>query len=193
MKNSQSGQTLIELAIATTVIALIATVTSNVVDRTRSGVSLAAATSELRSIFHEVRMLAIARNCNVGVKFVAHEHDWTWTVYADGDGDGVRNDDIQRGRDRQIQRARRFEHRPAIIGVPPGDVPDPLAPGKKLRDRAPVRFGTSTICSFSRNGEATNGSVVITDERNAVIVQISGGAGRVGVLRWNGKRWTSGV
>ncbi|HYC58243.1 MAG TPA: GspH/FimT family pseudopilin [Thermoanaerobaculia bacterium] len=193
MKNSQSGQTLIELAIAMSVIALIATVTSNVLDSARRGVSLVAATSELRSIFHEVRMIAIARNCNVGVKFNAHEKDWTWTVYADGDGDGIRNDDIQRGRDRQIQRAKRFEHRPAVIGVPPGDVPDPLAPGKKLRDRLPVRFGTSTICSFSRDGEATNGSIVITDAKHAVIVQISGGAGRVGVLRWNGKRWTSGV
>lgn len=192
MRNNEKGQSLIELTILVIILALIATVSGNVLGRASRGVSLVAATSELRSIFQHVRMLAIAHDRNIGVKFELQNERWTWTVYEDGDGDGVRNDDIQRGRDRQIERAKRFEHRPAMIGVPNTNMPDPLAPGKKLQDRSPVRFGTSTICSFSRDGQATNGSIVITDGTNAVIVQVSGGGGSIGVLRWTGSAWKSG-
>lgn len=192
MRNKENGQSLIELTVAVAILAFVAMASCNVLGRTSRGVSLVAATAELRSIFQHVRMLAIAHDRNLGVKFELVSERWTWAVYEDGDGDGVRNDDIQRGRDRLIERPRRFEHRPSIIGTPTKSVPDPLAPGRKLQDRSPVRFGTSTICSFSRAGEATNGSVVITDGTNAVIVQVGGGAARIGVLRWNGVGWKSG-
>ena len=192
MRKNETGQTLFELTIAVAMLTFMAMVSSSVLDRVSRGVSLAAATSELRSIFHHVRTIAVAHDRNVAVKFQQEAKDWTWAVYEDGDGDGVRNDDIQRGRDRQIQRPRRFQHRPAIIGLPRSPVPDPFAAGKQLQDRLPVRFGTSTLCSFSRDGQATNGSIVLTDGTKAVIVQVSGAAGRIGVLRWNGKEWKSG-
>jgi prepilin-type N-terminal cleavage/methylation domain-containing protein len=189
MQNKECGLTLVELIVVTAILGIMITMTT-VLGTASRGASLAAATSELRSVFHSVRMIAVARSCNVGLKFDQSDGVWTWAVYEDGDADGIRNDDIERGRDRLIQRPRRFEHRPSIIGVPKASVPDPLAPGKALGDRSPVRFGNSTICSFSQNGEATNGSVVLTDGDNAVIVQVSGSAARIGVLRWNGKGWT---
>lgn len=193
MRKKESGQTLFEATLVFTILGLLVIAGTNVMDRISRGVSLRAATSELRSIFQHVRTIAVARDRNVAVKFQLQGEVWTWAVYEDGDGDGVRNDDIQKGKDRQIQRPKRFEHRPSVIGVPRGIVSDPLAAGKWLQDRSPVRFGASRLCSFSRAGEATNGSVVITDGTNAVIVQIAGGAGRIGVWRWNGRRWTAGV
>jgi hypothetical protein len=112
-------------------------------------------------------------------------------VYEDGDGDGVRNDDITTGIDRPLDRARVFQYRPVRIGVPSAPIPDPST-GQPLYLRLPVRFGTSQLCSFSRSGEATNGSVVLTDGQSATIIRISGRSALVNVLRWNGSRWVTG-
>jgi len=47
--------------------------------------------------------------------------------------------------------------------------------------------------SFSRNGEVTNGSVVLSDGTHANIVRVHGTSGRIQVLRWNGNVWKTGV
>jgi hypothetical protein len=114
MRKNENGQSLIELTIAAAILTFVAMASCNVLGRTSRGVSLAAATAELRSIFQYVRTMAIAHDRNLGVKFELVNERWTWAVYEDGDGDGVRNDDIQRGKDRQVQRPKRFEHRPSI-------------------------------------------------------------------------------
>lgn len=188
----QSGQSLVELVAAGTVIGIMLLMTVGALDTARRSTTLLAATSELRSIFQHVRALGIAHDRNVGVKFSPDGDDWTWTVYEDGDGDGVRSDDILRGTDRCIRQPRRFQHRPAHIGIPETEYPDPLAPGRSLSHRLPVRFGRSTLCSFSRRGEATNGSIVLTDGDRAVVLRVDGRSGRIAVYRWRGARWVEG-
>ena len=71
-------------------------------------------------------------------------------------------------------------------------MPDPLKPGALLGTRAAVRFGNSTLCSFSRQGEATNGSIVLTDGKRATIIRVHGTTGRIDVYRWDGKKWRVG-
>jgi hypothetical protein len=105
----------------------------------------------------------------------------------------VRNDDINKGTDREIIPPRNFQHGPAGIGLPSGKVPDPMAPGQTLGARSPVRFNTSMLCSFTRQGEVTNGSVVVSDGTNATIVRVHGTTGRIQVWRWNGNGWRAGV
>jgi prepilin-type N-terminal cleavage/methylation domain-containing protein len=190
--NHQRGHTLLEVLVVLVILGMFSLVAGYAADSGMRQASLVAGTSELRSIFHEVRMLAVARDRNLGIKFHQAGETWTWGVYEDGDGDGVRTDDINRKVDREIRRPRRFDHRPTIVGVPPYAVPDPLKPDALLGSRKPVRFGNSTLCSFSRQGEATNGSVVITDGTRARIIRVHGTTGRIDVYRWDGKRWQVG-
>jgi len=194
MTRNEKGQSLVEMLFTLSILGSVALTGLTVVTQARRAYALASATSELRGLFQRIRMTAIVRDRNVAIRFRPVDGDaWSWSVYEDGDGDGVRNDDITRGVDRLIEKPRVFQHAPIRIGVPATPVPDPTAPGQLLSLRLPVRFGTSLLCSFSRMGEATNGSVVLTDGRGATVIRVLGTSARVNVLRWDGKKWTTGV
>lgn len=187
----QRGQTLIELLGTLALLGGIALAAGSAADYTRRRVAMAGATSELRATFMYVRTLAVARDHNVAIRFREEPKGYSWAVYEDGDGDGVRNDDISKNIDRQLIRPRLFQHPPARIGLPDHSMPDPMN-GGVLESRPAVRFNSSMLCSFSRAGEVTNGSLVLTDGPSAVIVRVYDRSGRVAVLRWNGKQWITG-
>jgi prepilin-type N-terminal cleavage/methylation domain-containing protein len=189
----QKGQTLIEMLIVLALFGSIGAIGISTAQSVQRRVALSGATSELRATIMYVRAMAIARDRNVAIRFRADDRAWTWTVYEDGDGDGVRNDDISKGKDPQVLAVKRFQYGPAGIGLPSGKVPDPMANNQPLSLRSPVRFNTSMLCSFTRQGEVTNGSVVLSDGSNATIVRVHGTSGRIQVLRWNGTEWKTGV
>ncbi len=153
--------------------------------------SLAAATSELRALFQRVRLLAVARDRAVGLRFMVRGGVWHYAVYQDGDSDGVRNEDIASGKDIEIEPPRAFIHPAARIGVPDKDVRDPMN-GGLLSHRLPVRFNRSSVCSFSRSGEATNGSIVLTNGVDATLLRVHPKSARLSVWRWSGQRWQRG-
>jgi hypothetical protein len=132
--------------------------------------------------------MAITHRRSVAIRFRADGDSWSWRVYEDRDNDGVRNDDIARGVDVPIGPDHRLHYIPARIGVPDNPIPDP-ATGQPLGLRLPVRFGTSQLCSFSREGESTNGSLVLTDGRNVRVISIEGNSALVRVQRWDGRKW----
>lgn len=187
----QRGQTLVELTVVTSIMGLLALGGTMAVDNAKRRVALAGATSVLRADFQRVRMLAIAHDRNIAIRFRDEGNGWSWAAYEDGDGDGVRNDDIDKGVDKRVGILNRLQL-PARIGVPPGKLPDPFD-SQPLSSRPPVRFGASSLCSFSRTGEATNGSVVLTDGKDAVVLQVQGLSARINVHRWRGGKWVSGV
>jgi prepilin-type N-terminal cleavage/methylation domain-containing protein len=187
----QRGQTLIELLFSVAILGSIALIAGNVVEHARRRVAMAGVTSEFRATFMYVRQLAITRDRNVAIRFREEGKGYTWAVYEDGDGDGVRNDDITKKIDRELIAPRLFQHLPARIGLPDQSMPDPMN-GGVLESRPAVRFNSSMLCSFSRVGEVTNGSVVLTDGVNTIIMRVYDRSGRIAVLRWNGKQWITG-
>ena len=181
-----------ELIAVLSLIGCLAAVGTSSITRARNNIALAAGTSEIRALFQRVRMLAVSHDRNVAIRFRPAGDLWSWSIYEDGDRDGVRNDDITRGVDILLERPRLFQYRPVRIGVPSDPIRDPMT-GELLSLRLPVRFGTSQLCSFSREGEATNGSVVLTDGHNVTIIRITGTSALISVFRWNGKKWLTGV
>lgn len=188
MSKQERGQTLVELLIALAIGGVILTTAWHAVDYARRTVALASATSELRALFQNTRAIAIAHRRNVAIRFRQDGDSWTWRVYEDRDNDGVRNDDISRGVDVPLSPTRTFQYVPARIGIPLETIIDPLNQ-EPLASRLPVRFGTSQLCSFSREGESTNGSIVLTDGYNVRIIQIEGHSALIRVLRWDGAKW----
>ena len=191
-RHRQEGLTLIELLIVLAILGMIVSVgvPQFLTFQRRNAVRNAAA--ELRAIFNNTRMRAIARGRNSGVKFIKNaDGTWAYALYDDGDGDGVRNDDITSGVDRCIQQPRRVLQsleRRAFVGLPPYKLVDPdgdpLPPTK-----SPVNFNNSTICSFSPIGESTPGTIYVTDSiEDVYAIRVYGTSGRVRVLRWKGAK-----
>jgi len=195
-RHSERGLTLIELLTAIAIAGMIAAVAFPQMLTLQRRAAARNAAGELRSIFAAARMRAIAHSRNCGVKFTKSADGWSYALYDDGDGDGVRNDDITSGVDKCIQSPRRvlagMEQR-AFIGLPPYKLVDPDG-DPLLPTKSPVNFNNSSICSFSPIGEATSGTIYITDSIDDVYaVRVFGTTGRIRMLRWNrGKsKWES--
>ena len=134
-----------------------------------------------------------ARSSHAGVKFIRSGNQWTYSLYDDGDGDGIRSDDIASGIDRRYAGPTVLmpQFRLATIALLSTTIRDP--DGDPLPPTASaVQFNRSTLCSFSPNGNATPGSVYITDGDGALyVVRVLGSGGRVRTLRYSAisKRW----
>jgi prepilin-type N-terminal cleavage/methylation domain-containing protein len=192
---AQNGFTLIELVTAMSIIGLIVACTIPAFTSLRRHAAVRSAAAQMRTLFHQVRLRAIARGHNSGVKFVQIGSDWTYAIYDDGDGDGVRNDDIVTGVDRCAVPARRvLDHvRLASMALPPHAIVDP--DGQPLKPTASaVQFNRSTICSFSPLGESTPGTLYLTDNAGEVFaVRVYGATAKMRVLRYDAaaKKWRS--
>ena len=191
----QRGYTLVELLIIIAIIGLVASVAIPSFMSLRRRAAVRSAAAEIRSVFHEVRSRAIARHCNAGVKFTKAGSEWQFAIYDDGDGDGVRTDDIVRRVDREVSRARFLWQQPQLVSVslPPFPIVDPdgddIEPGA-----VPVQFNRSTLCSFSPIGQATPGTIYLTDSAGEVYaIRVYGPTAKIRVLRYVAatRKWES--
>jgi prepilin-type N-terminal cleavage/methylation domain-containing protein len=189
----KQGFTIAEMLVVVAILGMTAgMVTPAFVTINRHGAARAA-TSEIRSIFHFVRARAITRARHAGVKFTKSGGEWFYAVYDDGDGDGIRNDDITSGADTRLTAPKRvlLQARNAAIALPPISIKDPdgdpLTPAS-----SPVQFNSSTICSFSPVGEATSGTIYLSDRVGEVwAVRVYGASGKIRLLRYDAgsRRW----
>lgn len=191
-RNGRNGYSLIEILIVIAIIGLILGITIPNFTTMRRRMALRAAAAELRSVFYLVRMRAIARGVNTGVKFVMEDGVWQFATYEDGDRDGVRNDDIKKGTDPMVAKPRVVFSQSQIvtIGLPGYSFKDPDGDTVK----SPVTFNQTSLCSFSPIGEATPGSIYITDNDGEVwCVRVYGATAKIRALRYDRtkKRWVS--
>lgn len=188
----RSGFTLIELLIILAIIGLVFGIAFPNFLKMQRRTALRSAAGELRSMFHLVRMRAISRGVNTGVKFLTLNGVWHFATYEDGDADGVRNDDIKKGIDRLIARPRIVFSQSQIVTIGLLGVPVKDPDGDPVK--SPVTFNQSTICSFSPIGQATPGTIYITDNDGDLwCVRVNGATARIRTLRYDRakKRWVS--
>ncbi len=192
MSKRNRGYTLIELLIVIAIIGLILGVAFPNFQKIQRRIALRAAAGEMRSAFHLARMRAIAHSKNTGLKFLLIGGAWHFATYEDGDRDGVRNDDIAKGVDKMVAPPRIVfsQSRLVTIGLPDYAFKDPDGDTVK----SAVTFNQSLLCSFSPLGEATPGTIYITDNDGDLwCVRVYGGSGRMRALRYDRakKRWVS--
>lgn len=180
--SSARGVSLIELLVSVAIVGLFATISIPSLTQISRKRELRGAAAELRSIFREVRMRAIARSANSAVKFRRIGQVWHYGFFDDGDGDGVRNEDILSGIDPMARPYREvFGSTGKVrIGLPGIAQWDAEREERIEPDASPVRFNRSTLCSFSPNGSSTPGSIYLTDGADgAAVVVVYGTTGKV--------------
>ncbi len=159
----------------------------------RRRASMRAEVAELRGILRGVRSRAIMRSAYSGVKFTRAGNTWTYSLYDDGNGNGIRTAEITSGVDRRYAGPSMLmpQFNIAGIGVLRATIRDP--DGDPLPPTASaVRFGSSSICSFSPTGAGTAGTVYITDRGGQLCaLRVFGASGRVRLLRYDAalRRW----
>jgi type II secretory pathway pseudopilin PulG len=179
-----------ELLILLAVIGLVVAIGLPNFQKMQRRIALRSAAGELRSVFHLVRMRAISRNTNTGLKFVVLAGQWHFAAYEDGDRDGVRNDDISKGIDRLIAPPRIVFSQSRLVTIGLLDVPVKDPDGDPVK--SPVAFNNSAICSFSPMGESTPGTIYLTDNDGDLwCVRVYGASGKVRTLRYDRgtKKW----
>ena len=159
--------------------------------RQRMGVRIAAA--ETRSIMARTRSLAIARNRHVALKFMQSSNTWQYAIYEDGNGNGVRNAEIASGVDPLVEPYRAFLQGTSMtrVGLPLRAIPDPAGSGSVSPSASAVRFGTSTLCSFTALGTATAGTIFLTDggSEAAAALVVYGPTARLRAMVLDGGKW----
>ena len=190
MDQRQRGMSLLEVLVVTAIVGLLGAMVVASAESLWCRFSLGSATTEMRTAILETRWLAMSTDRAAALKFHLEEGEWTYAVYLDGDGDGIRNDDIRRGVDTLARAPRPVRHGRAYIGLPGGPLTDPVN-GGQLNGRDAVRFGSSTLCSFSRDGDVANGSIVLTDGKRVVLLVVNGAIRRISTFRFDGTQWHS--
>ncbi len=188
------GITLPEMVMSLVLTGLIATTALPVLTGLLRKTSIEGATTEVALVFTLARQRAILAGRDTGVKWYAKDGDVVLTLYEDGNGNGVTTADIRKGVDRLVagpfwMKGKyphvSFSFLPDFRGLDPSG--NPIG---NLAD--PIRFGRGDICTFAPDGQASPGSVYLSNgvDRQSV-VRVSPASGRIQIFDYDARkrRW----
>ncbi len=191
------GVSLAELLAALFVLGLVFSMSVPALSEILAEEALATAAREVAGFLTAARARAVFQGAAVGVKWIAVAGDLVLTDYQDGNGDGVRTADIKKGVDRLVagpywlgsrHPGISFSFVPGLAGL----VDPSGTPIGSLAD--PIRFGRSDICSFSPIGDASPGTVYLSNGKTRqAAVRVTPTTGRIQIWTWHGKKlkWTA--
>jgi prepilin-type N-terminal cleavage/methylation domain-containing protein len=194
---ASKGYTLAELLAVLAIVAMAVAVALPAAAMLRDGGRAAAGARAMAAILAGQRWKSVAAHRVRGLQFRKIGNAWTWREVQDGNGNGLRSAEITRGIDPVLTADAALEREvPDVrLGFPPGGT-DPEAPpgtGTLADGDDPVRFGVSTLVSFSPLGAASSGTLYVTDGRNALFaIVLFGPTSRLRVWRYRPleRRWT---
>ncbi|HNZ95636.1 MAG TPA: hypothetical protein PKM64_00385 [Thermoanaerobaculia bacterium] len=185
---SRDGFTLVELLLVGALAALFLMLSAPPLLRGAGRARVRLAAAEVTAALRHARALAARHATHVAVRFETSDDGRIgYLIYRDGDGDGVRRDDIESGVDPLLVPRQELAHlgRGVGFGFAPGPAPrDPGDPRRRLDQLDdPIRFNRSDLASFGPFGQATPGSVYLTDGvRHQAVVRVFGRTGRTHTL-----------
>lgn len=182
-----AGFSLVEILVALTIAVLVAAIAVPATLAWTRSLRMRLAAAAVVGAMQSARIYAVRHQANVALKFrTGDDGRVSWSLYRDGDGDGVRNRDIDAGRDPMAGAPRDLAHFGRLVrfGFPPGIVPRDPGSGRPM-DRLddPIRFNRSDLASWSALGQATPGSIYLTDGVGQLwAVRVNQQVGRMRVL-----------
>jgi type II secretory pathway pseudopilin PulG len=194
---ASKGYTLAELLAMLAIVAMAVAVTLPAAAMLRDAGRAAAGARTMATLLSAQRWKSVSQHHVRGFQFRKIGARWSWREVADGNGNGLRTVEIARGVDRVLSVDETIEHlvEHASLGFPPtGTFPEAPPGTQTLRaGDNPVRFGNSTLVSFSPTGAASSGTLYVTDGHQGLYaVVLFGPSSRLRVWRWvpEARRWT---
>jgi len=183
------GHTLVETAVALAVGGLVAAIALPSLGTARSRARVHGACRELAAQMRLTRSRAVAESRSLALVFTHDARGWRYQTYADGDGDGVRSDDRASGLDPAIGSTVRIGDRweGVDLGFPVLSRIHKLPPatGWLTSTGDPVVFGSTDVVSFSPLGDASSGSLFVSDGSIGAALVLYGPTARVRVYRYD--------
>jgi prepilin-type N-terminal cleavage/methylation domain-containing protein len=151
--------------------------------------SLVGAGQAFRTEFRKARSMAVKQGVYTAIRFERGPEGDFYSVYADGNGNGVRSVDIRRGVDYRVAGPLPLTAGlPGVrVGINPG-VPN-IPPERGTLGGDPIRFGASSMLSFSPLGTASPGTFYLAGEHLQGAVRVTPGSARVRLMVCRGRAW----
>lgn len=181
------GFALVDIIVACSVVAVLSAMAVPTMLSLRDRDTARMAARYLAHRLQAVRLDAIRRNRQVGLRFDAVAPH-AFRTYEDGDGDGVTAADIESGTDVPIDEGARLEDVFGRVRFGIAEtVPRPEGGGSLDAGGDPIRFGTSRVISFSPTGQASSGTLYLASGNGfQICLRIFGATGRMRVLWFDG-------
>ena len=188
----EEGFTGLELLFVVAVVATMGGVAVPPVLRALDDYRAAGAVRYMATRLQRIRMEAMLRSSDVGVKFFTSSTGYVFAVYVDGNRNGVLSHDILDGIDWQLGVSERLGDN--FTGVDFG-----TSPGLPAVDSSssppgsdPIHFGSGDTASFSASGSSSSGSLYIKSRSRQYVIRLYGDTGKTRILvfdestrRWN--------
>jgi hypothetical protein len=149
------------------------------------------ATHYISARMYRARMEAVMRTTSVAIQFSRTAAGYSYSVFQDGNGNGVLTSEIKSGVDRCLSTAESL--RDNFNGIDFGAVPGlpAIDPGGTPPGNDPIRFGTSSILTFTARGSSSTGTVYIRGGDAQYAVRVFGDTGKSRMLKFNHRtgRW----
>ncbi len=157
----------------------------------------AAGAREMATAFHALRFKSVARRRSTGLLFERRAEGWVWWEVEDGNGNDLRTSEVWSGIDPIRSGPHRLEDlvEKVRLGFPPlSSIPQiPPKTGRITNLEDPVQFGRTDLISFTPGGNASSGTLYVTDGRNGLYgIVLFGPTAKVRVWRFDSRRrqWT---
>lgn len=188
--SDERGFSLPETLVVSALMGLMAMVGMGSTERLMEQSSTRALNQVVRGLTGYAACRAAMERTYVAVAFEQGERGANARLYADGDGDGVTREDIERGMDRPLGAPVFLREGRAYLGLPEAVKTDPK--GNTLNGQDPIRFGRSSMLSFSPLGTSTPGSLYLRSAsgKEAWAFRVAGIDGRIRSYRWWKGKWS---
>lgn len=182
----ETGAGLISIVQGLAVVAILVTLAVGALAPAAGARQVEGAARALAGRMREAGVRAVTEQRSIGLVFAETGDGEPMSICADGDGDGVTRDDVLAGIDScEAPLSLRGDHGsaglrsipwPSVAGLPPA--------GRRLTRSDPaVRFGASRMAVFTSDGDATPGSLTISDgNAHLCAIVVSGAGARVRAL-----------
>ena len=190
---SSSGYSLMELMLVLGIVATVSGAAAPGLLATIDDSRTLGAARYLSAKLQRVRMEAVLRSSNAGLRFSTGAAGYAYAVYADGNGNGVRSADISLGVDPELLPLERLPDlfRGVDFGVLPG-LPA-VEPSSPPPGNDPIKIGSSDILSFTPLGTSTSGSLYIRGARGSqYVIRVFGDSAKTRLLKFDSRagRWS---
>lgn len=187
MMRDARGVTLIEVALAVALVAVLLGLSLPALTARREAVEVLGAARYLAGEVARARAVAVRRGAAVGLRFLPEDDGFRVQAFADGNGNGVRRTDIARGIDEPVDAPFRLPERfPGVRVARNATVPSIGSDVADASDARAVRLGAGGTLTMSPLGTATGGTIYLLGRggRQAA-VRVLAATGRVRVMTFD--------